>query len=135
MGEYQEQEKNPEQDGNTQMNQQRFCTLCDRLLPEKRTKEVCTACEDKALYYEIREYVRTKGANERELARVFDVPLIQIRRLVRNGRVEYGGSGEPGTQNYCTRCGEPVNFGAYCSECMRIIRLENNRYKNLIIKN
>ena len=97
------------------------CSMCGRTMPIDYEKDFCPACEDDALFKEVREYIRTHDVTEFELAEVFHISQTKVRGWIKEGRIEYV-SGENKMMNTrCQRCGVPVTFGTLCTECMRIM--------------
>ena len=97
------------------------CSMCGRTMPIDYEKDFCPACEDDALFKEIREYIRTHEVTEFELAEVFNISQNKVRNWIKEGRIEYVTSENKMVNTRCQRCGAPVTFGTLCTDCMRIM--------------
>ncbi len=96
------------------------CSICGRPLPTDYDKDFCPACEDDALFREVREYIRTHDVTEFELADIFHIPQSRVRKWIKAGRIEYAPSESSKMMNtYCQKCGVPITFGTLCANCMR----------------
>ncbi|MBO5247236.1 MAG: hypothetical protein J6B28_08275 [Eubacterium sp.] len=95
------------------------CSMCSRPMPFDYEKDFCPACQDDVLFKEVREYIRTHTVTEFELADVFHLPQSKVRKWIKEGRIEYVTDENKMMNTHCQRCGVPVSFGTFCTDCMR----------------
>ena len=61
---------------------------------------------------------RLKTTSEIDVADHFGIPVVKVRRWIREGRIQYK-EGEHITPIHCQICGKTIDFGAVCPECRR----------------
>ena len=57
--------------------------------------------------------------NEYDVAQHFHIPHMQVKKWIREGRIEYKDDHLNTITMHCTRCGAPIAFGTLCAKCMR----------------
>lgn len=104
-------------------NNTKVCENCKRPLPYDYKENLCPRCLDMALFREVKEFIRTHDVNEYEVAEHFKIPLRQVKRWIKDGRIEYKQSESASTIAglHCQRCGAPVTFGTLCPKCLRLL--------------
>lgn len=95
----------------------KFCSWCHCPLPSDAESDYCQACEKSAEFRKVREYVRENIVNEFELANAFGIPLRQVKKWIREGRLEYREVQNVITSLTCEKCGKHIQFGNFCPEC------------------
>lgn len=103
----------------------RRCSDCGRRIPISNIAEVCTACEERHLFEEVKDYIRKNDVTEFKLAEKFGLSQRKIQKWMNEGLIQFSGS-DPTTRikGHCARCGDPLDFGAYCPSCLRMVRRE-----------
>lgn len=99
----------------------KLCQKCNRPLPQSYSEDLCPACKDRQLFWEVKEYIRANIVNEHDVAEHFNIPLKQVKGWIREGRIEYRTENpqENLSAIHCKQCGAPITFGTLCSNCMR----------------
>lgn len=105
----------------------RQCPVCGRRLPLSYKGEVCAVCEEDRLFEKVRDYIRTHVVTEFKLAEKFGLSQRKIQKWINEGLIQFSGS-DPTKRikGHCARCGDPLDFGAYCPSCLRMIRRQKN---------
>lgn len=100
---------------------QKLCEICHRPLPLSYSRECCPRCRENKLFQEVKQYIRENTVNEHQVADHFNIPVRQVKKWIREGRIEYRTPKETPVLSglHCQRCGIPVSFGSLCSKCMR----------------
>lgn len=103
----------------------RNCKECGKVFNYIQGAPVCAACakklEDK--FTEVKEYVYDHpnvGINQ--VAEEMEVSVQQIKRWIREERLEFSDSSEIGID--CEKCGAMIRTGRFCANCKR--RLEQS---------
>lgn len=99
----------------------KVCEGCKRPLPNDYEDKLCPRCLEMALFHKVKEYIRTNDVTEYQVADHFQIPLMQVKAWIKEGRIEYketNPSSKISTLR-CQRCGEPVAFGSFCTKCLR----------------
>ena len=95
------------------------CEVCNRPLPANSKGTICTFCAEQMLFSEVKDYIRENDVTEYDVTVHFDIPIQQVKRWIREGRIEYK-TKEPSTiRMHCVVCGAPVAFGTVCAKCLR----------------
>ena len=102
------------------------CELCNRTLPANSKSTVCAFCAEQLLFSEVKDYIRENDVTEYDVAQHFDIPIQQVKRWIREGRIEYKSKELSTIKMHCVICGAPVAFGTVCSKCLR----QQNNYGN-----
>ena len=95
----------------------RFCTVCHRTLPDTYVWELCPACKENQLFSEVKEYIRSRDVTEYQVAEHFNIPRIQVRKWIAEGRIEYKEKEEKIANLHCSECGATITFGTLCQKC------------------
>ena len=98
----------------------KFCAWCHCPIPEDSEDDLCKNCQASREFKEIREYVREHNVNEFQLAEAFEIPLRKVKQWIREGRLEYREEVRTMVNLHCQRCGKAIQFGNFCTECMRM---------------
>ena len=106
---------------NDQYTNYKYCSMCGRPMPLDIVKDCCPACEEDALFKEVREYIRSHDVTEYELAEIFHISQGKVRRWIKEGRIEYVDGDKKMMHTRCQRCGAPVTFGTLCPDCLRLM--------------
>ena len=103
----------------------RRCTDCGRRIAISYKGEVCTACEERRQFEEIKDYIRKNDVTEFKLAEKFGLSQRKIQKWMNEGLIQFSGS-DPTTRikGHCARCGDPLDFGTYCPSCLRMVSRE-----------
>ncbi len=94
------------------------CKKCGKVFQTNGFLEICINCreQDEKQFHKIREYLRAHpGSNIWEIAQNTEVPVAEIKRYLREERLEII-QGENGFIN-CDSCGKPIQTGRYCDSC------------------
>ena len=97
----------------------KYCEECKRPLPLTYKENLCPSCIEQKLFREVKEYIRENDVNEYDVAQHFHIPHIQVKKWIREGRIEYKDDHLNTITMHCTRCGAPISFGTLCAKCMR----------------
>lgn len=109
-----------EEEKNTQ--NYKTCEYCGRPLPLGYKETFCPACQETALFHDVRDYIRANDVTEFDVADHFNLPLSLVRKWIREGRIEYKKDNTPSLMNlHCERCGAPVTFGTLCPKCLKLL--------------
>ncbi len=103
------------------------CKQCKRPLPVDYKFDLCPACREENLFADVRDYIRANEVNEYMVAEHFDIPIRQVRKWIREGRIEYTELGTQIVGAKCQRCGKPVTFGTLCTDCMRLMNYKDKQ--------
>lgn len=66
-----------------------YCKNCGRMLPQASQKEYCPLCEERFLFIQVRDYIRTHNVTEHEVAEHFNISSRLIKQWIQDGRIEY----------------------------------------------
>ena len=101
------------------------CKQCGHALSESYTQEICPRCQEINLFAEVKDYIRENDVREMDVAEHFDIPIGQVRKWIREGRIQYRGeNGKTLSGVHCQICGKPIEFGTLCPECHRMQGLQ-----------
>lgn len=108
------------------------CKRCHHVFQRTGIEEVCPQCAplDEEEFRRIKEYLEEhQGASSSEVMRVLGVSLNQIKRYLREERLEIIGDNKGFIR--CDGCGKPLSSGRYCEICYKdaIARKEFGFYK------
>ena len=106
----------------------KICSSCERPLPKKYTDNNCAICKENELFFEVKDYIRANVVNEYMVAEKFDIPLSQVRKWIKEGRIEYCKTKRTITSVNCQKCGTPISFGSICSECLQQLNTRTGVY-------
>ncbi|CAM4275673.1 TIGR03826 family flagellar region protein [Paenibacillus tarimensis] len=93
------------------------CPRCGKLYA-KNLRDMCPVCiKEVDKQYELcAEYLRkNKGCTIHELSEATEVPMKQITRFIREGRISI--LNHPNMALACESCGTPIREGNLCMEC------------------
>ncbi len=94
------------------------CVKCGRPLPNDYRFEMCAACEDTELFDRVRDFIREHDVNEIQVAEHFGISRRKIHAWIREGRIQYKDDATK-FSIHCRACGRKINFGEYCTNCLR----------------
>jgi RecJ-like exonuclease len=99
----------------------KFCKQCKRTLPDIYVGDLCPTCQEVALFSEVKDYIRNNDVKDIDVAEHFDIPVGQVRKWIREGRIQYrSATGETISSVHCQICGKSIDFGTLCPECHRM---------------
>lgn len=96
------------------------CQRCHRMFERAGNENVCPVCTplDEEEFRRIKEYLEAhQGASSNEVMRHTGVSLKQIKRYLKEERLEIVGDNKGFLR--CEICGKPLNSGRYCDLCYR----------------
>lgn len=97
------------------------CEQCGCILLDSYQEDICPRCKEANLFSEVKDYIRANDVREMDVAEHFDIPIGQVRRWIREGRIQYRGEdGKTLSGVHCQICGKAIDFGTVCSECHRL---------------
>lgn len=109
----------------TEYREQKTCAQCGRYLDERYPDEICPTCAEMNLFAEVKEYIRENDVRETDVAEKFDIPVSKVRGWIREGRIQYKGTGANTISSvHCQICNKPIDFGTLCPECHRVQGLQ-----------
>lgn len=97
----------------------RECSECHRPMPLSYKEDICPACKERALFNDVKDYIRTNDVNEYDVASHFHIPLRKVKEWIREGRIEYKDTSEASITIHCQKCGAKINFGSLCPKCLK----------------
>lgn len=100
-------------------NDEPHCEICNRSLPANSRDTICAFCTEQLLFSEVKDYIRENDVTEYDVAQHFNIPIQQVKRWIREGRIEYKPKELSSIRMHCVVCGAPVSFGTVCSKCLR----------------
>lgn len=101
------------------------CRQCGKTLNPQYKDDLCPACKEMNLFNQVKEYIRSNEVNEADVAEHFGLPNTQVRKWIREGRIQYKDTGSDVISSiYCQICGKPLDFGNLCAECRHLQGLE-----------
>lgn len=106
----------------------KICSLCERPLPKKYMDSKCSVCKENELFSEVRDYIRANVVNEYMVAEKFDIPLSQVRKWIKEGRIEYCKATQTISSVHCQKCGSPISFGTICTDCLQQLNARTGVY-------
>lgn len=96
------------------------CQRCHRIFQKIGNEEVCPTCApiDEEEFHRIKEYISEhQGASSSEVVQVLGVSLNQIKRYLKEERLEIRGDNKGFIR--CESCGKPLNSGRLCDSCYK----------------
>jgi RecJ-like exonuclease len=104
-----------------EFNEGKYCKQCSRTLPDVYVGDLCPTCQEAALFSEVKDYIRNNDVKDIDVAEHFDIPVNQVRKWIREGRIQYRSkTGETISSVHCQICGKSIDFGTLCPECHRM---------------
>lgn len=97
----------------------KYCELCKKPLALTYAKTLCPFCVEQKLFQQVREYIRENDVNEYDVALHFNIPTHQVKKWIREGRIEYKDERLNNITMHCTSCGAKITFGTLCTKCLR----------------
>lgn len=97
----------------------KYCEICRRPLSLDYKNALCPGCQEQQLFREVKEFIRANDVNEYDVALEFNIPLSQVKRWIREGRIEYKDKRLNTITMHCIDCGAAISFGTLCTKCMR----------------
>lgn len=97
----------------------KYCEVCRKPLSLNYKAALCPFCIEQQLFIEVKEYIRSNDVNEYNVAEHFGLPLSQVKKWIREGRIEYKDQKLNTITMHCISCGAPITFGSMCAKCLR----------------
>lgn len=100
----------------------KMCQFCNAPLPKDSTDTLCLTCKERALFLEVKDFIRENDVNEFQVAEHFAIPLRIVKGWIKEGRIEYKEDANGihiVSKTRCSRCGAPVTFGTRCTKCLK----------------
>jgi len=106
------------------------CPRCGRIYV-KNIKEMCPNCvkEMELQYEKCVKYLReNRGCTIQELSDATEVPVKQIARFIREGRISL--ANHPNMSIACEVCGVPIRENTMCENCRQRLARDLNSLRN-----
>jgi flagellar operon protein (TIGR03826 family) len=103
------------------------CSRCGKLYAKNNIHDVCGACvkEIDKMYEVVSQYLReNRGSTIGQLSDATEVPLRQIVRFIREGRISI--LNMPNINFPCESCGAEIREGHLCENCRRKLSRDVN---------
>lgn len=97
----------------------KHCKNCNTVLPPESESSVCLTCADLLLFQDVKDFIRSGDYNEYDVSQYFDIPLTQVRKWIREGRIQYKEDSLNNITLHCQICGVQILFGTMCSKCTK----------------
>ena len=101
----------------------KYCEFCGSPIYKDTETPYCERCREKALFQEVKDFIRSNDVNEFQVAAHFNIPLRVVKNWINEGRIEYKETptGFRSLNNHlqCEKCGAPVAFGTLCGKCLK----------------
>ena len=98
----------------------KHCEICNKVLPPQFGDSICSACKDYAIFQTAKDFIRSGDYNEYDVAQFLNIPLQQVRRWIREGRIQYKEEALNTITLKCHICGSQILFGTICTKCMKV---------------
>ena len=110
-------------ESNALFDNYKYCSCCKKPLPLSYKKDMCPFCIEQSLFHEVKDYIRSNDVTEYDVSEHFHIPLHQVKKWVKEGRIEYKESAVKNSivSNHCQHCGAPVSFGTLCPKCLKLM--------------
>lgn len=95
------------------------CKRCKKLFQAMISRNICPECEkaEEDAFLRTKTYLReNKTAAVKEVCEACEVTMNQIKKWLREGRLEFGTGVSTGLT--CDKCGKEIPSGKFCRECM-----------------
>lgn len=109
------------------------CSRCGRFFESNGFTSLCTYCLEQDIkdFDKIREYLyKNPGAKMFEVSTNLDISVLQIKRYLREGRLEILEKNNQFLK--CERCSKPISSGSYCDDCLKHV---NHDFKTAYVGN
>ena len=97
----------------------KYCESCKRVLPPKYKEALCPTCAEYAVFQKAKDFIRSGDYNEYDVAQFLQIPLQQVRKWIREGRIQYKEDSLNNITIQCQICGVPITFGTMCPKCLK----------------
>lgn len=97
----------------------KYCSICQRRIPQSCQDTVCPNCTESALFQDVKDYIRANDVNEYMVAQHFNISLKQVRKWIRDGRIQYKELSNGTVTMHCQVCGAQISFGSICQACLK----------------
>lgn len=97
----------------------KHCENCNAVLPPEYDGSVCQSCAELLLFQDVKDFIRSGDYNEYDVSQYFNIPLAQVRKWIREGRIQYKEDSLNNITLHCQICGIQILFGTMCPKCMK----------------
>ncbi len=97
----------------------KYCQSCNKTLPPNHTDSLCPSCAEIALFQVAKDFIRSGDYNEYDVSQFLNIPIQQIRRWIREGRIQYKEDSLNNITMHCQVCGAQITFGTMCPKCLK----------------
>ncbi len=104
----------------------KHCEICNKVLPPQFGDSICPICKEYSLFQTAKDFIRSGDYNEYDVAQFLNIPLQQVRRWIREGRIQYKDAALNNITLHCQLCGVQITFGTLCSNCTKTQNLSGN---------
>jgi len=104
----------------------KHCENCNAVLPPEYTGSICQSCAEFLLFQEVKSFIRSGDYNEYDVSQYFNIPLSQVRKWIREGRIQYKEDSLNNITLHCQICGTQILFGTVCTKCMKTQNVSGN---------
>ena len=98
----------------------KHCENCNAVLPPESNTSFCQSCTEYLLFQEVKDFIRSGDYNEYDVSQYFNIPLGQVRKWIREGRIQYKEEALNTITLKCHICGSQILFGTICTKCMKV---------------
>ena len=107
----------------------KYCQFCGCPIDAKSEINVCSVCEENELFHKVKDFIRENNVNEFQVASEFNIPINQVKKWIRDGRIEYKKDDTKTIVGlHCQLCGGDVMFGTLCPKCLKAINNKKQGY-------
>ena len=100
-------------------SQAKHCQNCNAVLPPDHKGSFCSSCSEYLLFQDVKDFIRSGDYTEYDVAQFFNIPLSQVRKWIREGRIQYKEDSLNNITLHCQICGAQIMFGTVCAKCMK----------------
>ena len=104
----------------------KYCEICNKILPPQLSDGLCPACKEYSLFQTAKDFIRSGDYNEYDVAQFLNIPLQQVRRWIREGRIQYKDAALNNITLHCQICGTQIAFGTLCPSCSKAQNVSSN---------
>ena len=97
----------------------KYCESCNKALPPTYEGALCPSCAEYALFQTAKDFIRSGDYNEYDVSQFLNIPIQQVRKWIREGRIQYKEDSLNNITIQCQICGVPITFGTMCPKCLK----------------